>query len=323
LRRVCREKGLGLIGDLPIYVTHDSADVWAAPSLFRLSGEGLPLAVAGVPPDYFSATGQRWGNPVYAWEELQKDGFSWWVRRLEHNLRLSDLVRLDHFRGFCAYWEIPAGEETAVNGRWTKAPGGSLLSALQKRFGPELPIIAEDLGLITADVRALMLEFGLSGMKVLQFAFGGENMSANPDIPFRHTKNSVVYTGTHDNPLTRDWFLRAPDREKANFSEYVGRVLDQESAVEAMLRLALGSPADLAVIPMQDILGLVGEGRMNTPSVALGNWEWRLRDRSGWTIPENALGGEPAVPPVFRKLHALCAVYGRLGTTGEAPENEV
>ncbi|MDR2051114.1 MAG: 4-alpha-glucanotransferase [Deltaproteobacteria bacterium] len=321
LRRLCRESGIGLIGDLPIYVTHDSADVWAAPALFELSEEGQPLSVAGVPPDYFSATGQRWGNPVYSWEELQKDEFAWWIKRLEHNLRLSDLVRLDHFRGFCAYWEVPAEEETAVKGRWVKAPGRSLFSALQKRFGPRLPLIAEDLGVITADVRALMLEFGLPGMKVLQFAFGGENASANPDIPFRHSRESVVYTGTHDNPPSRDWFIRAPDRERANFSEYVGYALNRESAAEAMLRLALSSPADLAVIPMQDVLGLGAEGRMNTPSIALGNWEWRLRDCSGWASLRNSSGG-PDVPAVFRRLHDLCAVYGRLESAEDKPENE-
>ena len=306
LRCACREKGIVLIGDLPIYVTHDSADVWANPYLFKLDEEGRPLSVAGVPPDYFSATGQRWGNPVYDWDAVRSQGFAWWLQRFAHNLRLADVLRLDHFRGFCAYWEIPAAETTAVNGVWTEAPGREFLAALRGSFGPDLPIIAEDLGVITPDVRALMQEFNLPGMKVLQFAFGGNTPALNPDAPFRHPARSVVYTGTHDNPPSREWFKQAAAEEKENLARYVGRALDEDTAADTLLRLALGSPADLAVIPMQDVLGL-GEGsRMNTPSVAHGNWEWRMRSAPG--LEDRA--GDASL--LFGRLRELCAVYGRL-----------
>ncbi|MDR2503971.1 MAG: 4-alpha-glucanotransferase [Deltaproteobacteria bacterium] len=325
LRRRCAELGLALIGDLPIYVTHDSADVWANPELFQLDGQGAPSSVAGVPPDYFSATGQRWGNPVYDWEAMRQKGFSWWIKRLEHNLRMMDVARLDHFRGFCAYWAIPAEEKTAVNGQWVKAPGRELFSALRGHFGPDLPLVAEDLGVITEDVRELMRDFALPGMKVLQFGFGGEKPALNPDAPFRHSQNSVVYTGTHDNPTTLDWFSSAAPQEQGNLARYAGRDLGPEDAVDFMLRLALGSPADLAVIPMQDILGLGEEGRMNTPSVAAGNWEWRLPDLPGLEElarpgPALAADGRPAWPqplPAFKHLRFLCSVYGRDAREGE------
>jgi len=318
LRRHCRLAGLDLIGDLPIYVTHDSSDVWANQNLFQLDEKGCPLKVAGVPPDYFSATGQRWGNPVYDWEAMSRDGFSWWIKRLEHNLHLADLVRLDHFRGFCGYWAIPAEESTAVNGEWVKGPGETFFKAMQAHFGENLPLIAEDLGVITDDVRAVMRSFDLPGMKVLQFAFGGDTPALNPDAPFRHQRNSVAYTGTHDNTTTLDWFRTAPVLERDNLSRYLGRILTPEEALEGMLRLALGSPADLAVIPMQDILGLGSEGRMNTPSVGRGNWEWRLSE-ADWNLfrpveDEETLEEEvkKSVPPGFQRLHDLCAVYGRL-----------
>ncbi len=310
LHTFCKKLGISLVGDMPIYVTHDSADVWSAPELFRLDDKGLPVTVAGVPPDYFSATGQRWGNPVYRWDVMRKDGFAWWIKRLEHNLLIADIVRLDHFRGFCGYWEIPAEEETAVKGQWVPAPGREFFSAVQAHFGRELPIIAEDLGVITDDVRALMAEFSLPGMKVLQFGFGGHTPARNPDAPFRHPRNSVVYTGTHDNTTTLHWYCCAQHEEKKNLCNYVGRNLGPDEALDAMLRLALGSQANLAVIPMQDVLGLGETGRMNTPSVAKGNWEWRLADQSGWVSAASPCAAP--VPSVFSCFYDLCRIYGRL-----------
>lgn len=319
LRECCKSYGVRLIGDMPIYVTHDSADVWAAPHLFKLDEAGLPVTVAGVPPDYFSATGQRWGNPVYDWERMAEDGFAWWKKRLGHNLLMADLVRLDHFRGFAGFWEIPAGEKTAVNGSWSKGPGKAFFRAMRDEFGNNLPIIAEDLGVITDDVREIMAEFELPGMKVLHFGFGGGEPWNNPDVPFRHAPSSVVFTGTHDNTTSLDWFQSAPDEERRNFCNYVGRVLAPHEAPEAMIRLALESAARLAVIPMQDILGLGGEARMNTPSVAEGNWTWRLADNTGWALegPEFKKGLVAArdlpLPKIFARLYELLRIYGRTG----------
>lgn len=311
----CNDLGVSLIGDMPIYVTHDSADVWANQEMFKLDKNGQPVTVAGVPPDYFSKTGQRWGNPVYDWDRMKLDNFSWWKKRLAHSLAMVDLLRLDHFRGFCAYWEIPAEEETAINGVWTPAPGRELFTALRDEMG-DLPVIAEDLGIITDDVRELMEDFALPGMKVLQFAFSGSPGSA-PDLPFRHRRNSVVYSGTHDNATTLEWFESAPPEEVANLAAYLGmdisshaggqRAFTGERALDAVMRLTLSSVADLAVLPMQDILGMGAEGRMNTPSVPDGNFAWRLTDRAGWstTAPDG-------LPDVFRRLHELCRVYGRV-----------
>lgn len=328
LRERCRRLGLKLVGDLPIYVTHDSADVWARPDLFKLDERGRPLAVAGVPPDYFSATGQRWGNPVYDWEKMRAENFAWWIKRMRRNLELADVVRMDHFRGFCAYWEIPQEEKTAINGKWVKAPGRELFAALLEHFG-ELPIIAEDLGVITPDVCALKERFSLPGMKVLQFAFGG-NLYDSPDIPYRHPENSVVYTGSHDNPPSKQWFAEAPEQEKGNFITYRGQDLDPDYANEVLMRLALESRAFLAILPMQDILRLGAESRMNTPSIPQGNWEWKMLNTEGWldksfwsdaparaTLPEaTAPAAEPApkvpVPNVFGHIHFLCGLYGRL-----------
>lgn len=296
LKRVCNELGVRLVGDAPIYVTHDSADVWANPHYFNLDEDGQPITVAGVPPDYFSATGQRWGNPVYRWDALARDGFSWWLRRIEHNFLLADYVRLDHFRGFAGYWEIPAHEETAVNGRWVDAPGMELFGALSRRL-THLPFIAEDLGVITADVRELKSEFDLPGMHVLQFAFGGKLLN-NPDVPFRHAVNSVVYTGTHDNPPTRAWFERAGHDEKENLRTYVGHGVEEVSAAATLLRLALASPARMAVAPLQDILGLGAEARMNTPSLREGNWTWRVSP-------------DAMRPESFADLDRLSQLFGR------------
>ncbi len=274
LRAHCRKLGLRLIGDAPIYVTHDSADVWANPCFFKLDGAFEPTVVAGVPPDYFSATGQRWGNPVYEWEALRHDGFRWWIQRLEHNLLLFDTVRLDHFRGFAGYWEIPATEKTAVNGKWVEAPGDALFAVLARRMG-HLPFIAEDLGVITPDVRELQRDYRLPGMAILQFAFGG---GANPYAPFRLDPYRVVYPGTHDNAPTKGWFCcDASHEEKENLAAYAGHEITEENCHKTLLRLAHASVAGLSIVPMQDVLGLGMDARMNTPSVAEGNWTWRMR----------------------------------------------
>ena len=275
LRALCTRLGVRLIGDVPIYVTHDSADVWANTGLFRLDETGQPTVVAGVPPDYFSPTGQRWGNPLYDWDALAKDDYNWWTRRLAHNLDMFDYVRLDHFRGFAGYWEVPAEEKTAMNGRWVDAPGLALFSALaHKRVS--MPIIAEDLGVITPDVRELQRTLDFPGMAVLQFGFGG-NLRENPHTPFMHLRNQVVYTGTHDNAPTRGWFAQAASwEEKKALADYTGSEVNEETAATALTRLALASVADMVLVPAQDILNLGMESRMNTPSTTENNWCWRL-----------------------------------------------
>ncbi len=263
--------GLRILGDLPIYVAPDSADVWANQTLFRLDAEGRPVSVAGVPPDYFSDTGQRWGNPLYRWDRMEADGFAWWVARVEANLRCCDLLRLDHFRGFAAYWEIPASELTAVNGRWEPGPGAKLFAAIRLALG-DLPLVAEDLGLITPDVHELRNALGLPGMRVLQFAFDGTD---SWHLPRHHPENAVVYTGTHDNDTTRGWFASLDREGRARVLDGVG----SDSPIEwAMIRAAYGSPARLAVAPLQDVLGLGSKARTNTPGRAEGNWAWRARE---------------------------------------------
>jgi 4-alpha-glucanotransferase len=265
-----------LIGDAPIYVSYDSADVWSNPGLFKLDDHKRPYVVAGVPPDYFSETGQLWGNPIYNWDSLAATRYTWWAKRFGLYLKLYDCIRMDHFRGFVGYWEVPSSEKTAINGQWVKAPANQFFGVLLQRF-PFLPIIAEDLGIITADVREVMSRFGFPGMKVLLFAFG--NVAENLYAPHHHIRESVVYTGTHDNNTTRGWFAKeARDDEKRNLSQYVGRTVEEESVTWEMIRLALMSVANLAVIPVQDILGLGEEARMNTPSITYGNWEWRLKE---------------------------------------------
>lgn len=275
LRNLCARLSIRLVGDLPIYVTHDSVDVWANARYFRLDETGQPTVVAGVPPDYFSPTGQRWGNPLYDWDALAGDGFRWWIDRLSHNLAMFDMVRLDHFRGFSGYWEVPAAAETAVNGRWVDAPGYALFSALARRL-LSMPIIAEDLGVITPDVRELQRELEFPGMVVLQFGFSGRFLE-NPHTPFMHKRSQVVYTGTHDNAPVKGWFREQATREeKDNLAVYAGHEVTEESVPHVMTRLALASVADMAVVPVQDILGLDMESRMNTPSTVTGNWTWRL-----------------------------------------------
>ena len=275
LKAFCNEKGIEIIGDLPIYVVHDSVDVWSHPELFKLDDTMRPSVVAGVPPDYFSETGQRWGNPVYRWDVLRNQGYDWWIRRMAHCIRLFDLVRVDHFRGFQAYWEIPAGEGDAVNGQWVEGPGEGFFARMKEAF-PHLPIIAEDLGYITPEVWELMDRFGFPGMKVLLFAFGND-IATNPYAPHNHVRNCVVYTGTHDNNTARGWFereLTSEDRERV--CSYIGREIDAAKIHWELIRLAMMSVADTVIIPVQDVLGLGEEGRMNRPATEDGNWEWRL-----------------------------------------------
>lgn len=271
LRAHARERGVKLIGDLPIFVSPDSADVWAHPELFRLDARRRPTVVAGVPPDYFSKTGQRWGNPHYDWDVMRQDGFAWWKARMRAVFAQCDLVRLDHFRGFEAAWEVPADEPTALNGRWAPGPGDELLHALRADLGG-LPVIAEDLGEITAPVHALRLRFGLPGMRILQFAFGGA--IEDRFLPHAFDHNTVAYTGTHDNDTTRGWYDSLTPDERAGYLRYAPEA--DRDPVWALMRLAWMSVADLAVAPVQDVLDLGTEARMNVPGVADGNWVWRL-----------------------------------------------
>lgn len=269
VRNEARARGIRIMGDVPIYVAGDSADVWANQELFQLDENGNPTVVAGVPPDYFSATGQRWGNPLYRWDVMKERKFTWWVSRVRANLRLADIIRLDHFRGFAAYWEIPASESTAVHGRWMPGPGTALFDAIRDALG-DLPLIAEDLGFITAEVHELRRAIGVPGMKILQFAFG-ENDS--PHMPHRYDRRTVVYTGTHDNDTARGWFDHAPQHERDNARQYLG--VDSDVAW-ALIRAAYTSVAEIAIVPVQDVLSLGTDARMNTPGAEHDNWSWRV-----------------------------------------------
>ncbi|MDY9920505.1 MAG: 4-alpha-glucanotransferase [Synergistota bacterium] len=278
--RYCLDRDVRLMGDVPMFVAFDSSDVWSNREYFDLDPEGAPNKVAGVPPDYFSANGQRWGNPLYNWETMRRDGFRWWTARFRKALEHFDLIRIDHFRGFSACWAVPAEEETAVNGEWTETPGRKLLEALSENIRKdgmdELPLIAEDLGIITDDVRKLMADFGLPGMKVLLFAFDGE-VGSSPYAPHNHIPESVVYTGTHDNNTVRGWWESESDeRSRSLVSEYTGREINNENVSEVFSLMALSSTSKLAIIPMQDILGLGCDCRMNVPGVGGGNWLWRM-----------------------------------------------
>ena len=280
LRGHLRGLGIELIGDAPIYLTLDSADVWANQQLFKLDEDGRPSYVAGVPPDYFSEIGQRWGNPVFNWEANRAEGFRWWIHRLEHNFGLFDRVRLDHFRGFARYWEIPAAMPTAMRGEWVPAPGRELFDELARRRGGALPIIAEDLGVITQDVLDLKRGLGLPGMKIVQFAFG-EGMGHNSDAPHNHEPDCVAYTGTHDNNTVLGWFREEADEDvRERLSRYLGlpegRIVTEAEVAPGMVRLTMASAARTAIFPMQDLLGLDASARMNTPGTANGNWRWRL-----------------------------------------------
>ncbi|GAB3199471.1 4-alpha-glucanotransferase [Pontibacter aydingkolensis] len=297
LKDYANKKGITFLGDMPFYVSHDSADVWAHPKYFKLDRDGKPLAVSGVPPDYFSKTGQLWGTPVFDWEALEKHNFDWWLQRIEHNLQLFGLLRLDHFRAFSAYWEVPADEKTAINGKWVKSPGMEILKLIKEKHHP-MPIIAEDLGEIDQPVRDLMHKFDLPGMLVLLFAFG-DDISTNPYAPHNHTVNSIVYTGTHDNTTTRGWYEKVASKEdKHRLSEYSNHKLNANNVADVMMHLALGSVAQLAILPVQDVLRLGADAVMNIPSTSKGNWEWRLQ--------KNQFGQQQ-----IKHLYEMTALYGR------------
>jgi 4-alpha-glucanotransferase len=274
LRSYANERHIQIIGDMPIYVAHDSADVWAFPENFMIDEATLePSEMAGVPPDYFSETGQLWGNPTYNWDEVERQGFKWWLQRLKALLDYVDLIRIDHFRGFEAYWAVPEGETTAMNGTWVEAPGESFFKAVQAEFG-SLPILAEDLGVITPEVEALRDQFGFPGMKILQFAFGSDHM--NPYLPFNCVRNCLMYSGTHDNNTTVGWFETISDYERERVLRYIGG-LSADGIHWSLIRLAFTSIANQAIVPLQDLLGLGSHARMNTPGEAEGNWAWRYR----------------------------------------------
>ena len=305
LRSACAARGIRLMGDVPIYVAHDSADVWANRSLFKLDAEGRLLQQAGVPPDYFSATGQLWGNPIYDWDAMRDQGYAWWIRRMQSAFQLFDLVRIDHFRGFEAYWEVPAGEPTAVNGRWTEGPGAPLFEAITSALGP-LPIVAENLGVITPEVEALREQLGYPGMSILQFAFGTDSQ-AKAFQPHSYVRHLVVYTGTHDNDTTLGWWnssgagdstrsAEAVAREKDHALRYLGA--DGHEMHWTLIRAALASVADTAIIPLQDVLGLGSEARMNLPGRESGNWAFRF----SW---------DQLAPGPAARLHELVDLYQR------------
>ncbi|MGR3177678.1 MAG: 4-alpha-glucanotransferase [Candidatus Anammoxibacter sp.] len=297
LKNYCNKRGIQIIGDIPIYVDYDSVDTWTHPELFNLDNEKRPLTVAGVPPDYFSETGQLWGNPVYRWDVLKDTGYAWWMKRIEHNLRFFDLVRIDHFRGLVAYWEVAANEETAINGRWVEAGGSEFFDALLKRF-PSMPIIAEDLGVITDDVRKVIQDCGFPGMKILMFAFGDE-VSTNPYVPHNYIENCLVYTGTHDNNTVKGWFKNeATPEDKDRLFNYIGHEITIDHIHIAFIKLAMTSIAKISILPMQDILGLGEEARMNIPSTTDNNWEWRLAH-------------EQMTPEITKNLLEMTETYGR------------
>jgi 4-alpha-glucanotransferase len=278
LKEYANQQGIQIFGDIPIYVAHDSVDVWANREIFCLDEEtGEPALMAGVPPDYFSATGQLWGNPVYDWEKLEETHFKWWIARVEGILEYVDLIRIDHFRGFEAFWAVKQGETTAINGKWIEAPGEAFFKLLKADLG-ELPIVAEDLGVITPEVEALRDRFSFPGMKILQFAFDSDR--ANPFLPYNYVnRNCVVYTGTHDNNTTIGWFEQRSPEEQARVIDYLG-CLSPEGIHWSLIRLALGSVANLAIFPLQDILGLGSEAKMNMPSHPEDNWEWRYQSEA-------------------------------------------
>ena len=299
LRDKARQKDILLFGDMPLFVAHDSADVWVHPEYFSLDDEGRPVEVAGVPPDYFSETGQRWGNPVYRWDALEQNGFDWWISRIKTQLSLYDWVRIDHFRGLAAAWHIPASEPTAQCGRWVNAPGTGLLQTLFEHFGP-LPLVAEDLGVITADVVELKHHFNLPGMTVLQFGFEGD--ADNPHRLGNHQPHSVIYTGTHDNDTTLGWW------QSLSASQQTPILIELDNSASRMpwpmIEAVLASPCAWAILPMQDVLQLDTRARMNTPGTTEGNWQWRL-DRHALT------------PGLAHRLRGLIARYARQGTAGE------
>lgn len=271
VKKMANEKGIKIMGDIPIYVSYDSSDVWTHSKYFELDVDLKPISVAGVPPDYFSETGQLWGNPVYCWEEMKKDNFKFWINRVKFHFELFDMVRIDHFRGFSAYWSIPADEKTAINGKWIDAPGQELFEVINKTLG-NLDIIAEDLGVMTPEVEMLRHGLGFPGMKILQFAF--DDSEENPYLPHSYLPNCVVYTGTHDNDTTKGWLLTASDNEKQKALDYTNS--DGKNPVWDLIRLAWSSVANLAIAPAQDFLELDANYRMNIPGTTENNWKWKL-----------------------------------------------
>lgn len=317
LKTYANIKGIKIVGDIPIFVSMDSADVWAHPELFLLDSDGYPTVVAGVPPDYFSATGQLWGNPLYDWDYHKRTGYAWWINRIKNQLSIFDCIRIDHFRGFEAYWAVPYGDENAIGGKWCPGPNADFFNALQNALGKNLPIWAEDLGIITPEVEKLRDSFGLPGMKVLQFAFG--SLEENDIYPYRFTtSNCICYTGTHDNDTSQGWYKELTEEHQDKIRIYMNT--SGETIHWDMIRTALGSIAKYAVYPMQDLLGYDSECRMNTPSVPGGNWQFRVR-------PENFNDGLAAY------LKKLTGIYGRLPqqktekntsrTAQKTPETEV
>jgi 4-alpha-glucanotransferase len=273
LKRYANERLIRIVGDIPIFVAEDSADVWANQEQFRLDSEGRAQVVAGVPPDPFSATGQIWGNPLYDWSRMRQDGFRWWKQRIQRTLHMVDVIRIDHFRGFAATWSVPAGAETAAEGHWERVPGGDVFAAIRREFG-EVPVIIEDLGVITPDVVSLREILGFPGMNVLQFAF--ENGPSNVYLPHNHQANSVVYTATHDNQTTVGWFQSRPEPERKAIQQYIGR--DGSDIAWDLIRLALASNASTCILPLQDVLRLGDNARMNVPGQPSGNWAWRYHE---------------------------------------------
>jgi len=302
LKGAANAAGIAIIGDLPIFVAQDSADVWAERSLFDLDEGGRPREVAGVPPDYFSEDGQLWGNPLYSWDEHRRTGFAWWIQRLSAALARFDVVRIDHFRGFEAYWAVPAGDKTARRGVWRKAPGKELFEAATTELGAEIPVIAEDLGFITDEVKALRDSLGLPGMRILQFAFDAAESGAafdprNSFLPHNYVPRCVAYTGTHDNDTLAGWYAQASGAERDYIARYLGYAPQDPS--KALVRELMKSTAAWAIFPMQDVLGLGTEARMNTPSTLGGNWQWRMREGSFSAA-------------VARELAELARLYGRI-----------
>lgn len=304
LREYANQRGVSIVGDIPIYVAHDSSDVWANPGFFALDEEsGEPAFMAGVPPDYFSATGQLWGNPVYDWDALSDDRFGWWVHRFRALLELVDIVRIDHFRGFESFWQVPRGHATAEKGEWSLAPGKELFDRLREELG-EMPIIAEDLGIITPEVEALRDSYDFPGMKVLQFAFGGG--ASNPYLPFNLVRNCIFYTGTHDNDTTAGWLHQLNAEDRAYVLEFLGGQ-GPHGLHWDLIRQIMASVANQTVVPVQDLLGLGSEARMNTPSKPTGNWGWRL-------------GPGALTSEVAERLKRLTRLYGRAPRPSAAAE---
>jgi 4-alpha-glucanotransferase len=315
LKTYCNRRGISIVGDIPIFVAHDSADVWTNPDQFKLNSDGTPTVVAGVPPDYFSKTGQYWGNPLFNWDHMLADGFTWWIERVRAALQMVDIARIDHFRGFAACWEIPGGDTTAERGRWVEAPGRELFTAIRNALG-ELPIIAEDLGVITPDVEKLRDDFGFPGMRILQFAFSSDAKSI--DLPHNYHRNVVVYTGTHDNDTTVGWFNSVAGASSTRTAKQIEcernfcmkyLKTDGQEIHWDFIRAVFASVANTAVVPLQDILGLSTEARMNLPNSTSGNWLWRFK--------ENSLSDD-----LGERLKDLSELYGRVSDGEESKQCE-